>query len=63
MLPNHAPLLVAEQFGTLEAIAPHRVDLGIGRAPGTDFATADALHRFRPAGGGHGLRRFPAATR
>ncbi|WP_037890027.1 LLM class flavin-dependent oxidoreductase [Streptomyces sp. NRRL S-87] len=43
MLPNHAPLVVAEQFGTLEALAPGRVDLGLGRAPGTDGATARAL--------------------
>jgi luciferase family oxidoreductase group 1 len=45
MLPNHAPLTVAEQFGTLEALHPGRVDLGIGRAPGTDRATARALRR------------------
>ncbi|WP_067818917.1 LLM class flavin-dependent oxidoreductase [Nocardia inohanensis] len=45
MLPNHAPLVVAEQFGTLEALHPGRVDLGIGRAPGTDQATAAALRR------------------
>ncbi|MFJ3924861.1 LLM class flavin-dependent oxidoreductase [Streptomyces sp. NPDC090022] len=43
MLPNHAPLAVAEQFGTLEALAPGRVDLGLGRAPGTDGRTALAL--------------------
>ena len=43
MLPNHAPLVVAEQFGTLEALAPGRVDLGLGRAPGTDRATTLAL--------------------
>ncbi|MFJ7156619.1 LLM class flavin-dependent oxidoreductase [Streptomyces sp. NPDC101118] len=43
MLPNHAPLTVAEQFGTLEALAPGRVDLGLGRAPGTDGHTARAL--------------------
>ncbi|UUU36635.1 LLM class flavin-dependent oxidoreductase [Streptomyces sp. CA-210063] len=43
MLPNHAPLVVAEQFGTLEALAPGRIDLGLGRAPGTDGATAAAL--------------------
>ncbi|MHC0432498.1 LLM class flavin-dependent oxidoreductase [Streptomyces sp. O3] len=43
MLPNHAPLVIAEQFGTLEALAPGRVDLGLGRAPGTDGATAAAL--------------------
>ncbi|MGH9069024.1 MAG: LLM class flavin-dependent oxidoreductase [Acidimicrobiales bacterium] len=45
MLPNHAPLVVAEQFGMLEAIHPGRIDLGIGRAPGTDRATAAALRR------------------
>ena len=45
MLPNHAPLTVAEQFGTLEALHPGRIDLGIGRAPGTDRATARALRR------------------
>ncbi|MEU6733878.1 LLM class flavin-dependent oxidoreductase [Streptomyces physcomitrii] len=45
MLPNHAPLAIAEQFGTLEALAPGRVDLGLGRAPGTDGATAAALRR------------------
>ncbi|HEX8643289.1 MAG TPA: LLM class flavin-dependent oxidoreductase [Allosphingosinicella sp.] len=45
MLPNHAPLVVAEQFGTLAALFPGRVDLGIGRAPGTDRAAATALRR------------------
>jgi len=45
MLPNHAPLVVAEQFGTLAALHPGRVDLGLGRAPGTDQATARALRR------------------
>src|SRR5471030_3232831 len=45
MLPNHAPLVVAEQFGTLEAIYPNRIDLGLGRAPGGDFATMQALRR------------------
>jgi luciferase family oxidoreductase group 1 len=45
MLPNHAPLVVAEQFGTLEALHPGRIDLGLGRAPGTDPATASALRR------------------
>jgi luciferase family oxidoreductase group 1 len=45
MLPNHAPLLIAEQFGTLEALYPGRIDLGIGRAPGTDQVTAHALRR------------------
>jgi luciferase family oxidoreductase group 1 len=45
MLPNHAPLVIAEQFGTLEALAPGRIDLGLGRAPGTDGPTAAALRR------------------
>lgn len=45
MLPNHAPLLIAEQFGTLESLYPGRIDLGLGRAPGTDQATAQALRR------------------
>jgi luciferase family oxidoreductase group 1 len=45
MLPNHAPLAIAEQFGTLEAMFPGRIDLGIGRAPGTDTTTAAALRR------------------
>jgi luciferase family oxidoreductase group 1 len=45
MLPNHAPLMIAEQFGTLAALHPGRVDLGLGRAPGTDAATARALRR------------------
>src|SRR5262245_37998167 len=45
MLPNHQPLVVAEQFGTLEALHPGRIDLGIGRAPGTDQLTAHALRR------------------
>jgi len=45
MLPNHSPLVIAEQFGTLEALYPGRVDLGLGRAPGSDQATARALRR------------------
>jgi luciferase family oxidoreductase group 1 len=45
MLPNHAPLVVAEQFGTLESLFPGRIDLGLGRAPGTDHTTAHALRR------------------
>jgi len=45
MLPNHAPLVVAEQFGTLEALYPGRIDLGLGRAPGGDFFTMRALRR------------------
>ncbi|MCQ0986849.1 LLM class flavin-dependent oxidoreductase [Jiella marina] len=54
MLPNHAPLVIAEQFGTLATLFPDRVDLGLGRAPGTDMATARALRR-NLAGGD----RFP----
>ncbi|MBD3837804.1 LLM class flavin-dependent oxidoreductase [Brevundimonas sp.] len=46
MLPNHAPLVVAEQFGTLETLFPGRIELGLGRAPGTDGATARALRRY-----------------
>ena len=46
MLPNHSPLQVTEQFGTLEALHPGRIDLGLGRAPGTDHATARALRRY-----------------
>jgi luciferase family oxidoreductase group 1 len=45
MLPNHAPLIIAEQFGTLESLFPGRVDLGLGRAPGTDQAAAMAMRR------------------
>lgn len=45
MLPNHAPLMVAEQFGTLATLFPGRIDLGLGRAPGSDMATARALRR------------------
>jgi luciferase family oxidoreductase group 1 len=48
MLPNHSSLVVAEQFGMLEALHPGRIDLGIGRAPGTDQATARALHHGGP---------------
>ncbi|GGO88947.1 LLM class flavin-dependent oxidoreductase [Wenjunlia tyrosinilytica] len=49
MLPNHAPLVIAEQFGLLEALHPGRIDLGLGRAPGTDQATARALRRSAEA--------------
>lgn len=56
MLPNHAPLVVAEQFGTLEALHPGRIDLGIGRAPGTDPVTARALRRHAE---GLGADSFP----
>ena len=45
MLPNHAPLVIAEQFGTLAELFPNRIELGLGRAPGTDMATARALRR------------------
>lgn len=45
MLPNHSPLVIAEQFGTLETLYPGRIDLGLGRAPGTDQVTAQALRR------------------
>src|SRR5881396_3182502 len=49
MLPNHAPLVIAEQFGTLESLYPGRIDLGLGRAPGTDHVTTRALRRDRVA--------------
>ncbi|PTS92923.1 LLM class flavin-dependent oxidoreductase [Flavobacterium sp. HMWF030] len=45
MLPNHSPLIVAEQFGTLETLYPNRIDLGLGRAPGTDQTTAEAIRK------------------
>jgi luciferase family oxidoreductase group 1 len=51
MLPNHAPLVIAEQFGTLESLYPGRIDLGLGRAPGTDHLTASALRRDRRSDG------------
>ena len=54
MLPNHAPLVIAEQFGTLDALYPGRIDLGLGRAPGTDGETARALRRYF-----EGADRFP----
>ena len=50
MLPNHAPLMIAEQFGTLASLFPGRVDLGLGRAPGTDQLTAQALRRHLSGG-------------
>lgn len=56
MLPNHSPLVVAEQFAALEALFPHRIDLGIGRAPGTDQRTARALRRDL---GQLGVHEFP----
>ena len=55
MLPNHAPLVVAEQFALLEAAYPGRIDLGIGRAPGTDPVTSFALRHG--AGGRRATRR------
>jgi luciferase family oxidoreductase group 1 len=51
MLPNHAPLVIAEQFGTLESLYPNRIDLGLGRAPGSDRVTAHALRRTLQSGG------------
>ena len=57
MLPNHAPLVVAEQFAMLEALHPGRIDLGIGRAPGTDQATAAALRRSEDALGAEDFPR------
>ncbi|TWT04936.1 LLM class flavin-dependent oxidoreductase [Planomicrobium sp. CPCC 101079] len=51
MLPNHAPLVIAEQFGTLETLYPGRIDLGLGRAPGSDQATAYALRRTLQSSG------------
>jgi luciferase family oxidoreductase group 1 len=56
MLPNHQPLVIAEQFGTLDALYPGRIDLGIGRAPGTDQRTARALRR---GGASLGADEFP----
>lgn len=50
MLPNHAPMMVAEQFGTLAALYPNRIDLGLGRAPGSDMDTARALRRNMQGG-------------
>src|SRR5690606_18735899 len=55
MLPNHSPLIVAEQFGTLGSLFPNRIDLGLGRAPGTDQATAHAIRSARM----NSVYRFP----
>src|SRR5687767_743645 len=49
MLPNHAPIIIAEQFGTLASLYPNRIDLGLGRAPGTDQQTLRALRRHPSA--------------
>lgn len=59
MLPNHAPLVVAEQFGTLATLHPGRIDLGLGRAPGTDRATMHALRRHLARRGDGGEDDFP----
>ena len=59
MLPNHAPLVIAEQFGTLESLYPGRIDLGLGRAPGTDQQTAFALRRTLNSS----IDRFPQDVR
>ena len=59
MLPNHAPLVIAEQFGTLETLYPGRIDLGLGRAPGTDGVTVRALRRDPFSSG----RDFPEEVR
>jgi luciferase family oxidoreductase group 1 len=62
MLPNHAPLRVAEAFHTLEALHPGRIDLGIGRAPGTDPATSQALRPFDAAQYGEQLAELLALS-
>lgn len=77
MLPNHSPLVIAEQFGTLESLFPGRIDLGLGRAPGTDQRTTQALRRnpadnfpqevlelqacFEPAQPGQAVQAVPGA--
>lgn len=58
MLPNHAPLIIAEQFGTLETLYPGRIDLGLGRAPGSDQPAVRALRRSLGSG-----EEIPAVTR
>ena len=62
MLPNHAPLMIAERFKTLEALYPGRIDLGIGRAPGTDQVTSYALRHRQTTGRGRRFPRAPAGT-
>ena len=59
MLPNHSPLIIAEQFGTLATMYPDRVDLGLGRAPGTDPVTANAIRNDRM----QAVREFPESVR
>ena len=59
MLPNHAPLLIAEQFGTLESLYPGRIDLGLGRAPGSDQVTSRALRRGLGSDLGSDVDQFP----
>ena len=66
MLPNHSPLVIAEQFGTLDALFPGRIDLGVGRAPGTDPETARALRRHLVSavhGGASHVDAFPDSVR
>ncbi len=63
MLPNHVPLQLAESFHTLEALHPGRIDLGIGRAPGTDPMTSRALHPFPPEQYGDQLRELVGLSR
>ena len=62
MLPNHAPLMIAEQFGTLESLYPGRIDLGVGRAPGTDMRTAQALRRYLSAAASWALKRLEPSS-
>ena len=59
MLPNHSPLVIAEQFGTLASLFPGRIDLGLGRAPGTDQTTFRALRRH-PASAESSPRTWPS---
>ena len=63
MLPNHAPLVIAEQFGTLESLFPGRIDLGLGRAPGSDRRTAHALRRTLGGAGGDDFPELLAELR
>jgi alkanesulfonate monooxygenase SsuD/methylene tetrahydromethanopterin reductase-like flavin-dependent oxidoreductase (luciferase family) len=61
MLPNHSPLVIAEQFGTLESLYPNRIDLGLGRAPGTDRQTMQAL-RVDPMASGQTIQAVPGTN-